>query len=271
MSAEFNGNHSATLGALAEALAKAQGEMTHAKKSAENPFFKSHYADLPAVIDAARPYLAKNNLAVTQLPTGAADNMELITMLIHSSGEYVQSRYPIRPIKHDPQSIGSAITYARRYAFCAITGMAAMGEDDDGNAATIPQKNGNGHGKSLPASLEMGGVRKAVNDDVAQPPAPEDAPYFTAEGMRGVARQSQKPATEKQLKYLATLLTKAGIDGSKHRQALQALTGYDDESSLTVSQGIEKLKAGNIAALSSLRSGISTGEAVPDWDDAPPF
>lgn len=128
---------SPTIGLLAEALSKAQSNFQHAKKDANNPFFKSKYADLPAVIDAAKKPLSENGLSVIQ-PTSLDENgnVSLITLLAHSSGEWIAGCYPIDPVKKDPQGMGSALTYARRYSYSAITGIAAIDEDDDGNAAS---------------------------------------------------------------------------------------------------------------------------------------
>lgn len=120
---------------IALALSKAQGQFDHAKKDVKNEFFKSKYADLASVIDAAKKPLSDNGLAVVQVVD--ADNeggIYLETTLLHSSGEWISGRYPIKPTKTDPQAVGSAITYARRYAFSAMTGIAA--DDDDGNAAS---------------------------------------------------------------------------------------------------------------------------------------
>lgn len=126
---------SPTIGALAAALAKAQGSMKHAAKDAANPFFKSKYADLASIWEACRAALAANGLSVTQIPDGGdAEHMTLSTTIMHSSGEWISGNYPIRPIKNDPQGIGSAITYARRYALSAMVGVVAD-EDDDGEAA----------------------------------------------------------------------------------------------------------------------------------------
>jgi len=125
---------SPSIAALAAALSKAQGQFDHAKKDANNPFFKSKYADLASVIDAAKPHLAANGLAVVQTTSLTATGMVLVTYLIHSSGEFMSGQYPIKPTKDDPQGMGSAITYARRYSFSAITGIAS--DDDDGNAAS---------------------------------------------------------------------------------------------------------------------------------------
>lgn len=124
---------------LATALSKAQGQFDHAKKDVENGFFKSKYADLASVIDAAKKPLADNGLSVVQVvDMTESGDVVLETILMHVSGEYISGKYPIRPAKQDPQAVGSAITYARRYAFSAMTGIAA--DDDDGNAASQNQK-----------------------------------------------------------------------------------------------------------------------------------
>jgi hypothetical protein len=128
-------NQSESIAELAAAMAKAQGAFDHAKKDVSNAFFKSKYADLASVIDAAKKPLADNGLTVIQTTEFDESNgVFLITTLAHSSGQWISGRYPVNPVKNDPQSFGSAITYARRYCFSAITGIAA--DDDDGNAAS---------------------------------------------------------------------------------------------------------------------------------------
>lgn len=119
---------------LVKALSVAQGQIGNAVKDAANPFFKSKYADLASVREAIREPMAANGLAVVQLPTVTERGTYLCTTLAHSSGQWMRSFYPIKPVKDDPQGMGSAITYARRYALSAITGVAP--EDDDGNAAS---------------------------------------------------------------------------------------------------------------------------------------
>lgn len=116
---------------LAEALAKAQAEMKAAPLNKVNPHFKSKYADLPAVIDAVRPALTRHGLSVTQTMRLTEAGMILVTTLHHTSGETVESLYPL-PIGK-PQEMGSAITYARRYSLAALCCIAAD-EDDDANA-----------------------------------------------------------------------------------------------------------------------------------------
>lgn len=120
--------HSEQIDKLAAALAKAESEIEGAKKSGKNPFFKSEYAGLEDVWHACRDQLTKNGIAISQLPTLIDDKFVLVTMLMHSSGQWLKSIFPINPIKHDPQSLGSAITYARRYS---LKGMVSMPDLDD--------------------------------------------------------------------------------------------------------------------------------------------
>ena len=126
-------NHSEQINELAEALAKAQGQIEGAKKDSANPFFKSKYADLASVWEACRVQLSSNGLSVTQCPEESENGIAIETMLLHSSGQWIKSRYTMPVSKLDAQAVGSAITYARRYALSAIIGIAP--EDDDGNSA----------------------------------------------------------------------------------------------------------------------------------------
>ena len=126
---------SATIGKLAEALAKAQGALKIAAKDAANPFFKSKYADLASVWEACRDALSKNGLSVAQHTDGATvETMVMFTTLMHASGEWLTGSYPIKPVKMDPQGIGAAITYARRYSLAAMVGVVSD-EDDDAEAS----------------------------------------------------------------------------------------------------------------------------------------
>jgi ERF superfamily len=113
---------------LAAALAAAQGMMENAVMNRVNPHFKSKYADLAAIFDAARKPLSANGLAIVQT---IGDGV-LHTRLLHTSGQWIASEHPL-PMSGRPQEIGSALTYARRYSLSALIGIAAD-EDDDGNA-----------------------------------------------------------------------------------------------------------------------------------------
>lgn len=130
---------SETIGKLAEALSKAQGSMSAAAMDGNNPHFRSRYATLTAVWDACRKPLSDNGLAVVQAFRVDENGMLLlVTKLVHTSGEWMVSEYPVTPQKNDPQGFGSAVTYARRYTLSSLVGVVAD-DDDDGNAASGQQ------------------------------------------------------------------------------------------------------------------------------------
>ena len=116
------------------AMALAFAEIEAATKSADNPFFKSKYADLPAVIGAVKPALVKYRLFFTQNCHPSESGVIVETVLHHASGESMSLGQLYVPAnKHDAQGFGSAQTYARRYALQTAFGVPV--EDDDGNAA----------------------------------------------------------------------------------------------------------------------------------------
>ncbi|MED5549804.1 MAG: ERF family protein [Pseudomonadota bacterium] len=126
-------NRSETLTKLAEALAQAQAEIEGAHKASTNPHFRSKYADLGAVWDACRGPLTKHGLSVVQFPRSSDGCVELETVLMHKSGEWMSDTLRLPVGKQDAQGYGSAMTYARRYSLMAVVGIAP--EDDDANAA----------------------------------------------------------------------------------------------------------------------------------------
>lgn len=124
---------SPTISDLAAALAKAQAEIEGARKDSTNPHFRSRYADLASVWDACRAPLTKHGLSVVQLPDRRDAEIGVTTLLMHSSGQWISGRISTVPGKLDPQAVGSATTYLRRYALSAVAGVAP--EDDDGEGA----------------------------------------------------------------------------------------------------------------------------------------
>lgn len=119
---------------LAAALPKAQAAMKGAVKDAQNPHFRSKYADLTSVIEAVKPALNANGITFLQPVTFNEHGVCVETLLLHTSGEWISESLTIPVSKHDAQGVGSAISYGRRYGLQAICGVPA--EDDDGNAAT---------------------------------------------------------------------------------------------------------------------------------------
>ena len=129
-------NKSDTIASLAAALNKAQAEMSGAKKSAKNPFFKSNYANLEEVINCVKEPFADNGLSFVQFPISGDGVAGVETVIMHESGEFISGEFMLKCSKNDPQGMGSAITYARRYGLQSACGIPS--EDDDGNAASAP-------------------------------------------------------------------------------------------------------------------------------------
>lgn len=127
--------HSESLKNIAPAIRRAQGAIRGAIKDAQNPFFKSKYADLESCWEAVKGPLQAEGLSVVQtmgfIPEAGPT---LITTLLHESGEYISGEQPACAKSGSPQDLGSALTYARRYGLSAITGLIQL--DDDAQSAT---------------------------------------------------------------------------------------------------------------------------------------
>jgi hypothetical protein len=130
-------SHSVELDQLATALAVAQGSIQPAIRDRTNPAFKSSYADLASTWDACRVALSSNGLAVSQHPGRLEDgSVTVTTMLLHRSGQHITSVCSALPRDASPASVGSVVTYLRRYGLAAAVGVSP--EDDDGQAASQP-------------------------------------------------------------------------------------------------------------------------------------
>jgi hypothetical protein len=142
---------SESIKALSMALAKFHSQVGKIEKDANNPFFKSNYASLSHILQEVSEPLQNAGLVIAQFPDGTG----LVTMLIHSeTGEYISSNYTMPVAKqNDPQAVGSAITYARRYAVSSILSLNVS--DDDGNAAAVqPKKQTLQAGEKLDAAIK---------------------------------------------------------------------------------------------------------------------
>lgn len=160
---EATTRRSESIAELAKALSTAQGKLRNPPKDSINPHFKSKYADLATVRDAVMPTLSACGLSVVQLPCEVGTDPALMTLLLHTSGEWIETVMRLRPQQQTPQGIGSALTYARRYALQAIAGVAAD-DDDDGNAASQPAKQQPQPQTAKPAS----GVNPLVSNILTQ-------------------------------------------------------------------------------------------------------
>jgi hypothetical protein len=119
---------------IAGAMCKAQSEMGGAHKGANNPFFKSKYADLSEVIKVVKEPFANNGLSFVQFPINDCDKIGVETILMHESGEWLSNSFTVKASKQDAQGAGSVITYCKRYGLQAVAGIPS--EDDDGNNAS---------------------------------------------------------------------------------------------------------------------------------------
>lgn len=206
-----------TVGQLAKALAAAQKVMGHAHKDSTNPHFKSKYADLASIREAAAP-LAEHGVAVTQqVLSGEGGAIGVRTALMHESGEWMASSAYVVPRDAGPQAAGSVITYLRRYMLAAAAGIAQ--DDDDGNAGQ--------RGSAPPAPPQK-----------APPAKPADLP------------PGLQPATPPSVKALAIEMAKLGIKDHAERIAwISGHLGRQVKSSKETSEAeiqvlIEKAKNG---------------------------
>lgn len=199
-------NRSENLNELAAALAKAQGQMQGAVKDTQNPHFRSTFASLESCWNAIREPFSKNGLSVVQTVDDGPKGMELTTMLMHMSGQWLSGSRPLCALKQDPQGIASAITYARRFDLMTIAGIATT--DDDGEEAM---------GRSnVPAKASFVGHK------------PAQADYERAN-----PNWVNEPATEAQIKRLFALRAVAGVTDEQLKELILRTTDKEGTKTLT--------------------------------------
>ena len=157
--------HSEALDQIAPALVKAQQAIPTVRKDAANPHFRNRYASLDAITEAAVPALTAQGITLLQGGGQVQDDagIEVVTRLLHTSGQWIESGIRLPLAKSDPQGAGSAITYGRRYGLAAILGIVAD-EDDDAEAAVRKVES---KAKAAPAPAPSSPTRHAV------PPCPK--------------------------------------------------------------------------------------------------
>jgi hypothetical protein len=170
---------------IATAMAKAQAAMKPAVKDANNPAFKSKYADLASVWDACRGPLSANGVAVVQDVTLQGDKIAVTTRLVHSSGQWMEfGPLPVPSMKQDAHGVGSATSYARRYGLSAAVGIVA--DDDDGNAAV-------GHGQRQQVNRQTGEMTGP--DDPHWAPDPPSVPAGYTDWLEDLAAVADEGST----------------------------------------------------------------------------
>ncbi len=173
---------------LAKALLAVQKQLQPAFKDAANPFTKSNYATLNSVMEACRDALQSNGIWMTQLPMPTPEHLgsghlALQTKFTHASSGQWQASLTIVPLpKNDPQGMGSAMTYARRYALTAMLGIVT--EDDDGESAKIPTKR-----TSSPKQSRSSNIPQNTQQAYPQKTAPPQATLEAIPHIDGVSYQ----------------------------------------------------------------------------------
>ena len=125
---------------LVAALAKAQGSYPSIGADRENPYFKSNYADLDMILKSVRPMLSQNGLSFTQDTRFADDGQTVLhTRLYHATGQWIETRARILPVKNTPQEYGSCLSYMRRYSAMSLLGITVSRDpsDDDAEVAMV--------------------------------------------------------------------------------------------------------------------------------------
>lgn len=207
---------SESIAAIAPALLAAQKTVANVAKSATNPHFKSKYVPLDELLPACKAALNEQGVVFIQgtEPSESGEVLHLTTRLLHSSGEWIESTLTMKPVKADPQGIGSCITYARRYALAAICGVASE-EDDDANAASTEPA------KSKPATVPAGGfdTRANVHDEtkslmgrIAVQKKRPAAAMLTEEDWVWLLKQAFDVDSKEAIKGLTPMELKNGID-----------------------------------------------------------
>lgn len=186
---------------LAAALAKAQAAMKAAPMNANNPFLKNKYAGLGAVIEASRPHLTANGLAVSQLVTTEGDIVTVETVLMHASGQFISSCMSIQADQSKglsfAQSVGAVITYMRRYAYASAVGIYAD-EDTDGEPV-----------RTEPTRATVTPERKANPAPAPAHAAKPDMPLEMAEKVANRDGVLYRDLDSEKLSYMITSMTKA--------------------------------------------------------------
>jgi hypothetical protein len=194
--------------AYSKALVAAVGELQNVAKTAANPYFKSKYAPLDAIIEATRPVLKKHGLAVIQQPLFMEGTAGVETTIIHEGG-YSTTSTLLLPLKdQSPQGVGSAITYARRYSLAAVLGIASE-DDDDGNVSTGL------HTKQI----ERSGLEKVIDKNPPKARATSSASQF----WRGVLPTNTKVAA-KSKEGSAKVWTLYSVEFNDNGKTMETLT-----------------------------------------------
>ena len=213
---------SETVGKLFSSIALLQSKLPIIGKNAVNPHFKNTYADLSAIIEVVNASMSEVGLSYSQIPTADSQNVTVTTIIVHGeSGVWIRGSLSMIAKNAGPQSVGSTITYCRRYALQSLLGLGTADEDDDGEM---------GHGRSAQYANNL----QYFNDITAQ--------LFTRK--TDVAKWLQdnysvKKAEELTEDQLLTAIKGADIIGTQRTR----FVGLTKELSMKTKEVVENLKA----------------------------
>ncbi len=226
---------------LVTALVAAQLKMPTVAKTKLNPFFKSKYADLSSVVEAAEPIIGAEGLAVSQFISNQGGATTLKTFVMHTSGQWMGDEMILHMKNSTAQDQGSATTYARRYAYCAALGIVSD-EDDDGNGSTQRAQSAAAESKQPEKAQDAAKTTRVKAPKAASEGAVNLAGLFTIKGRSG---EAIVPADDDERRTWAGKilarevvsfkdLTQADVDVLKKEAKKQALetprqAGYSDE------------------------------------------
>lgn len=208
---------------LASALAKAQGEMRPAVFDKINPHFKSPYASLASCWESVRAPLSKNGLSLTQIVEARDNTLFLVTTLMHTSGQWVDSEWPLSG--GTVQQQGSSLSYLRRYSLSAILGIVSD-EDDDGEHASHPPK------PTMAKRKEPKAPHKGEPGDYV----PEVTKEFSGKKLRDASLSKLSAMVN----WYMTQLGEGKRFGDKHMEFLEHATKYLESSQMAQAPAKDK-------------------------------
>lgn len=221
---------------LYKALLKFQSELTPVTKDSKNPHFRNDYTSLLSVTEHLKEPLAQNGLIITQRVEWTAATSFLETKLIHAdSGEFIQDITPILTNDNKPQSFGSALSYAKRYAKMTITGLTDTLEDDDAEKASGRPQN------SIQTAIERKKVLPEENK-IKQVQAHDDFVVNKSENVMTKMTKEVRSVPVAEIVKLTTYIKSKGRTEAWLSATVKNLFGLVKLTDLTVEQ-IEKIKS----------------------------
>lgn len=271
-----------SIAAISKAMIEFHKQCPKIPKLSRNPFLKSKYADLSTILEIIQPILNDCELVVQQHPTA---NFGLTTIVSHSSGEWISSEYPMQPIESvvekatgdrpaskaiTPQSIGTVITYQRRYALGAILCL-NIDDDNDGHVEPVspaapaqPRKTPQELMAEAAAKVESAREGAAVNSLAANPVASTLAAAPAVPFLNGETKQPSELASAESVTKIDQLCLQLGIDedGKKsicQKRGVFAINQLSQEQAATIITNLAAMAVKNVASGGVSEAGVAVG------------